>query len=68
MKAIRFNALAIKDNAQLIAGIFVGKLVLKPTGIRLGREYRDRGLWFSHVAANLAADGEPVSFFPVFIA
>lgn len=45
-----------KSNAQHIAGILVGKLFLRPLGLRYGKEHRG-SKWYSTVAANLAADG-----------
>lgn len=50
---------ALKDTAQHIAGIVIGKLVLRPLGVRFNKS--DRGTkWFSTVAANLAAEGVPL--------
>lgn len=46
----------IKDNAQHIAGIIIGKIALRLTGFRFGKEHRATR-WFSTVSANLAADG-----------
>jgi len=50
------NKQAVKDNAQHIAGILIGLTLLKATGLRFGKEHRGQH-WYSHVAANLAADG-----------
>ncbi len=44
------------DNLKHAVGILVGILILKPTGLRFGKEHRGRK-WYSTVAANLAADG-----------
>ncbi len=53
--AIRVQTL--KDAAQYVAGIVIGKLLLRPLGLRYNKI--DRGTkWFSTVSANLAADGE----------
>lgn len=47
----------MKDAAQHVAGIVIGKLLLRPLGLRYNKI--DRGTkWFCTVAANLAADGE----------
>lgn len=56
---MKLNAQGIKDNAQHIAGIVIGKLT--------GRVYTkaDRGArWYSTVAASLAAQGKPVKLLP----
>ena len=54
---------ALKDNLQNAAGIVIGRLILRPLGVRYTKA--DRGTkWFSTVAANLAANGETVQFFP----
>lgn len=53
----------MKDNIQHLAGIVIGLTALRLTGLRFGKEARG-SKWFSTVAANLAADGEPVRFFP----
>jgi hypothetical protein len=47
---------AIHANAQHIAGILIGLTILRSTGLRYGKEHRGQH-WYSHVAANLAADG-----------
>lgn len=47
----------IKDNLQHIAGIVIGKTVLRLTGYRFSKAWRDVKKPFSHVSANLAADG-----------
>jgi len=47
----------IKDNAQHIAGIIIGKTVLRWTGFRFSKAWRNIPKPFSHVSANLAADG-----------
>lgn len=46
----------LKDNAQHICGILIGLTLLRVTGLRYGKEHRGQH-WYSHVAANLAADG-----------
>lgn len=46
----------LKDNAQHIAGIIIGKTYLRATGKRYTKDVRGTK-WFSTVAANLAADG-----------
>lgn len=61
MKTI--NTQGIKDNAQHLAGVVIGLTALRLTGLRFGKDSRG-SKWFSTVAANLAADGEPVQFFP----
>lgn len=53
----------MKDNAQHLAGVLIGLTALRLTGLRFGKDARG-SKWFSTVAANLAADGEPVQFFP----
>jgi len=50
------------DNAQHIAGIAVGT-VLRFLGLRYSKAHRG-GRWFSTVAANLAADGQQMQWFP----
>ena len=53
----------LKDNAQHAAGIVIGRLILRPLGVRYTKS--DRGTkWFSTVAANLAANGDIVHWFP----
>lgn len=50
------NKQAVKDTAQHIAGIVIGKTILRVMGLRYNKA--DRGTkWFSTVSANLAADG-----------
>ncbi len=51
----------IKDNAQHIAGIIIGKTALRLTGLRFNKEHRGMR-WFSTVSANLAADGIALPF------
>lgn len=46
----------IRDNAQHIIGVIIGKTALRFTGLRFGKEHRAMR-WFSTVSANLAADG-----------
>jgi hypothetical protein len=53
----------MKDNLQHIAGLLVGLTALRLTGLRFGKDARG-SKWFSTVAANLAADREPVQIFP----
>lgn len=53
----------MKDNIQHIAGVLIGMTALRITGLRFGKEARGTK-WFSTVAANMAADGEPVQLFP----
>ncbi|WP_431509777.1 hypothetical protein [Variovorax sp. DAIF25] len=52
----------VKNNLSHAAGVLIGLTLLKATGLRYGKEHRGRH-WFSHVAANLAADGW-VQWFP----
>jgi len=47
---------AIVSNLQHIAGIVVGKTVLRLSGLRYGKEHRGKH-WFSTVSANIVADG-----------
>ncbi len=63
---MRINLQGIKDNAQLLAGVVIGKTALRITGLRFGPAARGAH-WFSTVAANLAADGEPVSLYRVLL-
>lgn len=49
-------------SAAHAAGVLIGLTLLKATGLRFGKEHRDRH-WYSHVAANQAADGF-VQWFP----
>ena len=63
---ICFNASGLKYNAQHAAGIILGKLILKPLGLRFGKEQRGRFSLFSTVSANLAADGIEQDWF-VFV-
>jgi len=50
------NKQAIVDTLQHVAGIAIGKTLLRMTGTRYNKA--DRGTkWFSTVSANLAADG-----------
>lgn len=53
----------LKDNLQNAAGIVIGRLILRPLGVRYTKAQRGTK-WFSTVAANLAANGEPVQWFP----
>lgn len=61
MKALKFLAYGIKDNAQHIAGMAVGALLLKKTGFRFSKEQRGQ-FFFSTVSANLTADGVKLPF------
>lgn len=61
-KEIDMTKQGMINNAQHIAGIIVGR-ALRFLGLRYSKE--DRGSrWFSTVAANLAADGEPMQWMP----
>jgi hypothetical protein len=60
---MKINFQGIKDNAQNAAGVIVGSTILKATGKRYGKNARG-ARWFSTVAANVAANGEPVTWFP----
>ena len=51
------------DNLKHIVGVVVGLTALRLTGLRYSKADRS-SKWFSTVAANLAADGKPVKFFP----
>ena len=53
---MKINTYGILANAQHIAGVCIGLLICKPLGLRFGKEHRGQHV-FSHVAANLAADG-----------
>lgn len=59
----KVNLQGIKDNAQHAAGVIVGKIILRPFGLRFSKEQRGQ-FWFSTVAANLAADNIPQDLFP----
>jgi hypothetical protein len=54
---------SLKDNLQNAAGIVIGRLILRPLGVRYTKDQRGTQ-WFSTVAANLAANDEPVPWFP----
>lgn len=60
---MRINVQGLKDNAQHIAGIFLGLTLMRLIPVRFSREARGM-FWFSSVAANLAADGEPFEWCP----
>jgi hypothetical protein len=53
---MRINLQGLKDNAQHLTGHVVGLLILRPMGLRFGKDARGTR-WFSTVAANSAADG-----------
>ena len=60
---LTINWQGAKDNLQHLAGLAIGRLVLRRTGHRYTKA--DRGIrWFSTVAANLSADGEVVDRSP----
>lgn len=61
-KEIDMTKQGMMDNAQHIAGIMVGR-ALRFLGLRYSKEHRG-SRWFSTVAANLAADGEPMQWLP----
>lgn len=54
---MKVNTQGVIDNLQNVAGFAIGKLICKPFGLRFGKEHRGQHKWFSHVAANMAADG-----------
>ncbi len=64
---VKLNTEGFKANAQHVAGIVLGKLVLRPLGLRFGKEHRGQHTMFSHVAANLAADGIPQALCPFVV-
>jgi hypothetical protein len=57
------NVTGLKNNAQHLMGVLVGVTALRITGLRYGKEHRG-ARWFSTVAANLTADGEPITWAP----
>jgi len=60
---MKLNTTGLVNNAQYIAGILIGKTVLKFTGLRFDKCHRGTR-WFSTVAANLAADGVKLPIAP----
>ena len=65
---LTINWQGAEDNFQHLAGLAIGRLVLRRTGHRYSKA--DRGTrWFSTVAANLSAEGDVFALAPyrVFI-
>jgi len=60
---MKINTQGLIDNIKNAAGALVGIVVLRPLGLRFGKEFRGTK-WYSTVAANLAADGVPAPLFP----
>lgn len=59
---MKISTQGIKDNLFHIAGIIVGKTILKWSGLRYSKEDREQ-FPFSTVSANIAADGYKQKFF-----
>lgn len=61
-RTLRSRLISLNNNAQHIAGMAIGRTVLRFTGLRFGKEHRGTR-WFSTVSANLAADGHHLPLF-----
>lgn len=59
---MKIHTQSIKDNLFHIAGIIIGKTILKWSGLRYSKEERNE-FPFSTVSANIAADGVKQKFF-----
>jgi hypothetical protein len=54
----------LRDNAQHVNGIMIGRLILRPLGLRFDKSHRGQHTMFSNVAANMAANGDVFEWLP----